>query len=225
MRRTGASVRAAPTSRRALAVSTTENQAPADRVESDPDAKRLAILQQAVEVFADEGFRHADVQVIADRAGVGKGTVYRYFGNKEDLFWATTFSVFDRLRQHILQAMEGTEGVLAELRAACLAYAEFFEANPKCLEVFVQDRAMFRGTCPESHREHHERLLGHFVSLLEQGIAAGEIRPIDPRDAMVALAATVYGAVVHSCYLSGDKSLVRRARQATDIFFEGIRAK
>lgn len=205
-------------------MSTTENPAPTDRVESDPDAKHQAILQHAVEVFADEGFRHADVQVIADRAGVGKGTVYRHFGKKEDLFWATMLWVFESLREHILQAMEGTQGTVAKLRAACLAYAEFFQANPKCLEVFVQDRAMFRGTCPESHREHHEKLLGHFIGLLEQGIAAGELRPVDPRETMVALAATVYGVVVHSCYMPGSSSLVERARQATDIFFEGIKS-
>ena len=205
-------------------MNSTGSSAPPDGAVSEADAKHRAILQQAIEVFADEGFLHADVQVIADRAGVGKGTVYRYFGNKEDLFWATTARVFQTLRDHIDRAMEGVGGTLPRLEAACLAYAGFFEANPKCLEVFVQDRAMFRGTCPESHREHHERLLGHFIGLLEEGIAAGEIRPVDPRETMVALGATVYGAVVHSCYLAGG-TLVERARQATDIFVEGIRAR
>ena len=202
----------------------TNNTPEASQLTQETDLKRLLILQQAVEVFADEGFRHADVQVIADRAGVGKGTVYRHFGKKEDLFWATTFWVFEGLREHILQAMEGTQGTVAKLRAACLAYAQFFQSNPKCLEVFVQDRAMFRGTCPESHREHHEKLLGHFIGLLEQGIAAGEVRPVDPCETMVALAATVYGVVVHSCYMPGSSSLVERARQTTDIFFEGIKS-
>jgi hypothetical protein len=41
------------------------------------------ILRVAMEVFADEGFHGADVQVIAHRAGVGKGTVYRHFGDKD----------------------------------------------------------------------------------------------------------------------------------------------
>jgi len=210
--------------RGAYPVSVTDHSTSQARAPAEADARREAILQQAVEVFADEGFRHADVQVIADRAGVGKGTVYRHFGNKEDLFWATTFWVFDRLRAHVLQAVETAHGTIAKLRAASLAYAEFFQAHPKCLEVFVQDRAMFRGTCPESHREHHEKLLGHFIGLLEEGIAAGEIRPVDPRQTMIALAGSIYGAVVHSCYLPGAGSLVDRARQATDIFFEGIRS-
>ena len=57
----------------------------------DPD-KRLAILEQAIHTFAEQGFRDADVQLIADRAGVGKGTVYRYFGNKKKFgFFSDTY--------------------------------------------------------------------------------------------------------------------------------------
>src|SRR4030042_2121028 len=113
---------------------TGRNGSPAE----DPH-KHRAILDQAIRTFAEVGFRGADVQVIADRAGVGKGTVYRYFGNKEDLFWATTFEVLERLDRHMLQAMEGIEGAAEKIRAACVAHGAFFEANPQHLEVFVQD--------------------------------------------------------------------------------------
>ncbi len=186
------------------------------------DAKRRAILDQAIEVFADEGFHQTDVQVIADRAGVGKGTVYRYFGNKEDLFWATTSYVFDRMRRHMHQAMEGVDGTLAKVEAACLAYAGFFEIHPKLLEVFVQERAMFRGTCPEAHRREHERMIEQFTRLLEEGIAAGEIRAIDPRETVAILGDAVHGAVVNKCYLPDGPDLVERTRRMIDIFFQGI---
>lgn len=204
-------------------MSSVDNSAPPERAPSESEAKRAAILRQAVEVFADEGYRHSDVQVIADRASVGKGTVYRYFGNKEDLFWATVFHVFEGLREHILGASGKVEGTLPKVKAACLAYAEFFETHPKCLEVFVQDRAMFRGACPESHREHHEKLLERFIELLDEGIARGEVRSVDSRTTMVALAGAVYGTVVHSCYMPGAGSLVERAERMIDIFLAGLR--
>jgi len=108
--------------------------------------KHTAILDQAIRTFAELGFRGTDVQVIADRAGVGKGTVYRYFGNKEDLFWATSLEVFLRLRAELFSAIERTDGAIEKLRAAGRAYSGFFDANPECLEVFVQDRAESRLT-------------------------------------------------------------------------------
>ena len=151
---------------------TSRNGAPSE----DP-GKRQAILDQAIRTFAELGFRGTDVQVIADRAGVGKGTVYRYFRSKEDLFWATTYEVLLRLERHVFAAMEGVEGACAKLRAAAAAYAEFFEANPQYLELFVQDRAEFRGSGPESHREHHEKMIGRMGEILQQGIEAGRAAP------------------------------------------------
>lgn len=186
--------------------------------------KRRAILDQAIATFAEEGFRHADVQVIADRAGVGKGTVYRYFGHKEDLFWASTFAVANRLEEHLLAAMEGIEGAIAKLRALSRAYAEFFESNPQYLEIFVQERAEFRGSAPESHIEYHKKLIDRFAAVIEEGIQIGELRQVDVRRTIIALGDLLYGAVVHACYSIVDETLTEVALYAVDLFLEGIRA-
>ncbi len=47
--------------------------------------RRTAVLQAALEVFAEQGFNGTPVPPIADRAGVGVGTIYRYFADKEAL--------------------------------------------------------------------------------------------------------------------------------------------
>lgn len=187
----------------------------------DPE-KRQAILQQAIGTFAEFGFRGSDVQVIADRAGVGKGTVYRYFHSKEDLFWATTFEVMLRLERQIFGAMEGVEGACDKIRASAIAYAKFFEANPQCLEVFVQERAEFRGTGPDSHHEYHQKLIRRFEGILLQGIEAGELRPMDTQLTTLTLANLLYGIVVLGCHLTSLPA-VQMAEHSIDIFLEGIR--
>jgi len=197
---------------------------PQDTAATEPAQKREAILAQAIATFAEEGFRHADVQVIADRAGVGKGTVYRYFGNKQDLFWASMFDVFKKLEAHLLAAMEGIDGALPRLRTVGRAYADFFDSNPQYLEIFVQDRAEFRGTAPESHIEYHNKLIDRFSGIVQEGIAAGEIRPVDVRKTIIALGGVLYGSVVHACYMAFDDTLTDMAQYAVDIFLEGIRA-
>jgi AcrR family transcriptional regulator len=189
--------------------------------------KRQAILDHAIETFAELGFRRTDVQVIADKAGVGKGTVYRYFGNKEDLFWASTREVLLRLEQHLVPTIEGVDGALAKLRAGSRAYASFFEANPSYLEMFVQERAEFRGSEPASHIEHHDRLIDRFSQIIDAGIGAGELRRVPVRRTLVALAGLLYGSVVHACYTSlrDQRTLTEMAEYAVDIFLEGIRAE
>jgi len=192
---------------------------------SQDAAKRDAILDQAISVFADEGFRNADVQVIADKAGVGKGTVYRYFGNKQELFWAATYCVLERLDERLIAAMEGLEGAAAKIRAACVAYAEFFEANPKYLEAFVQERAEFRGDAPESHRQRHEAMIVHFTEIFKSGIADGEFRPLDVRQTINCLGGMIYGTVLFGCVGITDHSLVEMARYTVGVFLDGIRAE
>jgi len=58
------------------------------------EAKRAAITQAAAEVFARKGFQGASVDDIATAAGVSKGSLYSYFDNKEELFYAT-FQAFE----------------------------------------------------------------------------------------------------------------------------------
>jgi len=52
----------------------------------DREKKKQMILENAINVFSKEGFEGTDVEGIAKLSNVGKGTVYRYFGNKEQLF-------------------------------------------------------------------------------------------------------------------------------------------
>src|SRR5512145_2061899 len=52
----------------------------------DPEARRQAILDAALHVFAAEGFAAARLDHVADNAGVAKGTIYLHFKDKQDLF-------------------------------------------------------------------------------------------------------------------------------------------
>ena len=49
--------------------------------------KDIRILQAAEEVFSQHGYEKATLDEIIALADVGKGTVYKYFGNKEHLFY------------------------------------------------------------------------------------------------------------------------------------------
>jgi AcrR family transcriptional regulator len=53
-----------------------------------PEERRNAVLDAALRVFADAGFRRASLAEIGDEAGVTKGCVYHYFDSKEELLLA-----------------------------------------------------------------------------------------------------------------------------------------
>lgn len=51
-----------------------------------PDEKRSAILKAAYNEFEEHGFKRASTNKIAAKAGIGKGTLFYYFGNKKKLY-------------------------------------------------------------------------------------------------------------------------------------------
>lgn len=56
------------------------------RTKEDSEATKQQILSSALEVFSELGYQKAQLNEIADRAGVTRGAIYWHFKNKEDLF-------------------------------------------------------------------------------------------------------------------------------------------
>lgn len=210
-------------------------------VELTPKAakKHSAILETALKVFAKEGFRNADVQVIADLAGVGKGTVYRYFGNKEELFLATSrhcleqAGAFIRKRvgvdgvpesPEIAQAVLAQLGTLGVLRAIARAYAEFYQQTPEAVEVMIQERSEFRESVFPSHLMHRAESRGGLDLFLREAIERGDIRPVDVDQATNAFADLLFGSVVNGCLEGGRSKLVERVEHAIELFLLGLAA-
>src|SRR3954469_12563364 len=69
---------------------------PARRMRADAVRRRKALLKAAAEVFAEHGAEASTAQIAA-RAGIGKGTVFRHFPTKEDLFAAIITEEIDGL--------------------------------------------------------------------------------------------------------------------------------
>src|SRR5271157_4544353 len=65
-------------------------------------ARKEEILRTATELFAEHGFSDAITQVLADRLQLGKGTIYRHFPSKRDLFLAAADRVMRKMQEKIL---------------------------------------------------------------------------------------------------------------------------
>lgn len=67
---------------------------------------RAALLEAAMEVFAQRGHRDASVDEIAERAGYSKGAIYFYFSGKDDLFFALLEERIDRPLRAAIELLE-----------------------------------------------------------------------------------------------------------------------
>lgn len=75
--------------------------------------KRTLILETTLDLLSEFGFHGTPISLIAQRAGVGAGTIYRYFPNKEELI----NELFKEIKRKIIRAMlnnYGEEGTFKE---------------------------------------------------------------------------------------------------------------
>lgn len=194
-------------------------------------AKHDAILDIALKVFAKEGFRNSDVQVIADLAGVGKGTIYRYFGNKEKLFLATARHCLtqagDFIRKEVgreedLPALLESIGTIGILREIAIAFAKFYQRRPEAVEIMIQERSEFRESVFPSHLMYRAETREGLDLLIEEAVNRGEVRQVDAQQATNAFADLLFGSVVNGCLEGGRDTLVSRIEHAVDLFLHGL---
>lgn len=163
----------------------------------DRDAKRLKILESATRRFAEVGYEAASMDGLAAAAGVSKGSLYDYFQNKEDLFYAC-FEWFEgRVMSASLAHMRDGEGARARLvnfaDASVRALMDNVALYPVTLEVWAAAaKSGTRERFSKAMRKLYREFRTQVGSLIEAAQAHGEIKPnADP----AALAGVLTGAV------------------------------
>lgn len=154
--------------------------APARRFRRRPEARPEELLESALTVFGERGYRATTLAEVARHAGVSKGTVYLYFASKDDLFVAMVEkSVVAMIAEAEARAREHT-GTAAELLESLLRnmYTALSRSQMVCMTRLVQSELP---QFPEVQRYYWENVIQRHRRLLraivERGIASGEFRP------------------------------------------------
>ena len=192
------------------------------KVEGLAERRREEILAGATRIFARQGYPGTDLQVVADRLGVGKGTVYRYFRSKEALFLAAADRGMTLLRERTDAEAARARDPLEMIVRATHEYLRFFDEHPEIVELFVQERAEFRDRKRPTYFAHRDANIGPWKVLLRRLMAEGQIRrmPVD-RIADVFNSA-LYGAIFTNYFEGRRRPPDRQAREILDVIFRGI---
>jgi AcrR family transcriptional regulator len=104
-----------------------------------PD-KREEIVRASLELIAEQGFHGAPMAMIAERAGVGAGTIYRYFENRDVLITELFRELEERLDPVIQDGYEPWKPIRERFFHVGTAILRYFIKNPldfKFLEQFI----------------------------------------------------------------------------------------
>jgi len=150
------------------------------KTENPATARR--ILAAAEQHFAAQGLAGARTEQIAMAAHANKAMLYYYFGDKRHLHRAVLENLFRQLRSGVYQPQHEQSSPRERLREFITAYFDFLASHPNYPRL-VHREAMestkeFDWIVRQYLRPFHNQL----VRTLEQGIASGEFRSVDPHD-------------------------------------------
>src|SRR3989442_14156748 len=89
---------------------------PARRGRPPTPGLRDRILRAAETVFARHDYHEVQMDDVVEACGVGKGTLYRYFPSKQDLYFAVMFEGIARLRVELETAVGSDEPPARKIR-------------------------------------------------------------------------------------------------------------
>jgi AcrR family transcriptional regulator len=196
------------------------------------EERRQQILNVAISLFSQRGFRGTTTKEIAQAAGISEAIIFRHFATKEELYTAildtlvcaggnNPFEVLDRV-------LEGDESAVFEQVA--LQALRFHERNPEFQRLLLY-AALDRHELAE--RFWNAKVVPAFESLgnfIRKGQEEGVFRPMDPQ----IVVRSFIGMIVHQSLVNNiwdpEQKLLNIsdedvAKEFTRILLNGIRTK
>jgi TetR/AcrR family transcriptional regulator, regulator of autoinduction and epiphytic fitness len=141
----------------------------------DAEARRAVILDAALRVFGQYGYRRTSMDDIAHQAGIGKGTIYLSFASKDEVFQALA----QRLAQQMLAGAEAasrqpatTADKLAAMHAAWFGtYTDTIRRSPHAADLLDAKHQLSADLAADT-ASRYKRLVR---DVLTQATATGEL--------------------------------------------------
>jgi AcrR family transcriptional regulator len=147
--------------------------------ELQKEARRIAIIDAALEEFTAQGFTATKLDDVAERAGIGKGTIYLYFDSKEILFEEVVRRNLLGGREMVENFISNFEGSTADLLTQHFRNMYLFTQNekiPPLMAMVVGEATRFPSLSRFFHDEVIKPSQEMMRRIIRRGIERGEFR-------------------------------------------------
>jgi len=192
--------------------------------EEKKQQSRRRILDSARDVFFRDGFMLANLDEVATKAGVAKGTLYRYFESKADLYVAVLAENGAGFVNKMREVAEFTGPVRDRLNRLGDFYLSHWTEHIEYFQIFwaVDNESLIGGLPEDAVREVAnlwEGSLSILKDVLDHGVAEGELAECDTWEVSYIMW-TMANGLIQSEYTAPRKELRRRPLQ--DVFADAI---
>jgi len=164
-----------------------------ERKEREKEHRRDEILNAAQKVFFEKGLQSATMDEIAEAAELSKGTLYLYYGSKEDLYLAVMMRGFDVLHVMFAETIAKDSSTVKTIWGLATTYLEFSQKHANFFRMFhfFQNPSLHRQVSDEMMAQCNSRtqqLWNVVIEVFRNGIKEGVLRPdLNPVECAVIL--------------------------------------
>lgn len=183
--------------------------------------KQADILTAATRLFQQKGYHATSMQDIADAVGLQKGSLYHYISGKEDLLVVIIQDAIAQYNARLAKVTVMDLPVRDRLELAVRYHLKGIADNLGMLTIFLRESYALNEEQQRQIATDSNRYNRMFEDLYREGIAAGQVRDLDPK----LVTRTVLGACnwFYRWYdPNGEKSLDELADFFSDLCFTGI---
>jgi len=188
--------------------------------DTEMSPQKLAILEVAQVLFTQQGYEGLSIRDLAQHCGLAKATIYHHFRDKEDLF----FSVLERdllcLRARIVQAAADEEEPLVKLRAALRAYGQLLREQRTGMMWNLHENSQLKEHLRGFLRQRIHLVLEPWEAMLEEGVAAGTLRPLNARQCAFSLLSMVSALAFYETRVEALE--IDPVEHTLDLFINGV---
>jgi len=190
-----------------------------------PD-KRQRIMQAAEKLFRARQFHELTLDDIAREADVGKGTLYLYFTDKNDLFFQTAVAGYDEMCELLRQNLVADAPFREDLLRACQTITSFFKARRPLFRMIQTEGDRVLGDTAglrKRWQQRREKLVAALAVVIAHGVATGEVRSDLPAEV---LAQYLLGLMrTRAWEMENWPEAMRSDEVVADLFLNGVAAR
>lgn len=142
--------------------------------------KMNQILEAATSVFAEFGYAGARMDMIADRAGVNKATIYYNIGNKEKLYETVIQASFGRELSQTGERIRQAETPEEKITLYIQGIADALERNPAIPNILMWEHASGGKSLTDVIAAEIATLIRNLKAILDEGSAKGMFKAVNP---------------------------------------------
>lgn len=145
--------------------------------------KKEKIYEAALQVYSEHGYEGSNVEMIAERAGIGKGTIYLYFKGKEDMFMKTIEHAMMSFAEFLNKNICNCNSAAEKLNNYIDGTFSLIVNNHQLARIVVKELPNFTvkmlNDPKVKKRKMFEIRVGTIRNIIEEGKANGEFRNVD----------------------------------------------